>query len=298
MLVLQLMPRVNGAGRERGVFHENRAPAGTRRPNRTRWISTPKTPRPSHGELPTQRLHLRRCAERRCAGPVQELHGRRRCSRFLQRRPHAEVAQTEAMLAKWCDTAWDTRGEPFSWVIGTRETDEPIGVFVVIPDGHKTEIHYGIDKRFWGQGLAAEAGAAAIAELWRTSPVQRIWTVCDVDNIGSQRVLEKLGLRHEGILSKWLVLPAFGPEARDCQVLRRDPKPRRSDGAGGSLKQDQDNTNIPGKMRQPPDSNATLNSRLHAPRLDLEPLDASLAPALFKRALFTLALRLRSRRSP
>ncbi len=30
--------------------------------------------------------------------------------------------------------------------------------------------------------------------LWRPPETQRIWTFCDVENVGSQRVLEKMGL--------------------------------------------------------------------------------------------------------
>jgi ribosomal-protein-alanine N-acetyltransferase len=63
--------------------------------------------------------------------------GANNCSRFLQRQPHSNVARTEDMLGKWCNTAWEQAGAPFSWVIATRDEDEPIGVFVVVPEGHK-----------------------------------------------------------------------------------------------------------------------------------------------------------------
>jgi [ribosomal protein S5]-alanine N-acetyltransferase len=170
-------------------------------------------------ELQTDRLHLRRARVGDAAVLLHNYTGDPECSRFLQRRPHRDMAQTEAMLDRWCNSAWYSPDAPFSWVISTREKDEPIGVFVVIPEGHKTEFHYGICKRLWGQGLAVEAGAAALTELWRSDSTQRIWTVCDVDNIGSRRVLEKLRLTMEGTLKKWLVLSAYGAEARDCLVF-------------------------------------------------------------------------------
>jgi [ribosomal protein S5]-alanine N-acetyltransferase len=170
-------------------------------------------------EILTQRLRLRRT--RQGDGPVlfRNYTGDPECSRFLQRHVHRDIAQTDAMLAQWCDSAWDEAGVPFSWVISTRDEDEPIGVFVVIPDGHKTEVHYGIGERFWGRGLVTEAGLAAISALWRVPTTQRIWTVCDVENTRSRRVLEKVGFRCEGMLEKWLVLPAFGSTARDCYVF-------------------------------------------------------------------------------
>ncbi|WP_176061464.1 GNAT family N-acetyltransferase [Paraburkholderia sp. BCC1876] len=175
--------------------------------------------------LSTARLLLRRAK----SGDAQRLYnnytGDPACSRYLQRGAHTAVAQTAAMLHKWSDAAWETAGAPFSWVICDKETDEAIGVFLAIPEGHKTEFHYGIAKRYWGRGLTAEAGAVALEALWRTPSTQRIWTVCDVENIGSKRVLEKLGLHCEGVLKKWAVTPAFGPEARDCYVFGTTLRP-------------------------------------------------------------------------
>jgi [ribosomal protein S5]-alanine N-acetyltransferase len=170
-------------------------------------------------ELVTQRLHLRRARQGDAQILFRNYTGAQNCSRFLQRHPHQDVAQTEAMLRKWCLTAWDEAGAPFSWVISTLDDDEPIGLFIVIPEGHKTEIHFGIGERFWGRGLVVEAGQAAVSALWRSPNIQRIWTVCDVENTGSRRVLEKLGFKREGTLRKWLMLPAFGDLARDCYVF-------------------------------------------------------------------------------
>ncbi len=50
---------------------------------------------------------------------------------------------------------------------------------------------------------------------------QRIWTVCDLENIGSFKVLEKSGFMKEGILKEWLVLPALGQSPRDCYIYSR-----------------------------------------------------------------------------
>jgi [ribosomal protein S5]-alanine N-acetyltransferase len=170
-------------------------------------------------ELLTERLRLRRA---RCGdAPIlfENYTGAQNCSRFLQRRAHDNVAHTEAMLEKWCITAWDEADAPFAWVICTRDDNEPIGLFVVIPEGHKTEIHFGIGERFWGRGLVVEAARAAVSSLWRSPNIQRIWTVCDVENTRSRRVLEKLGFQREGTLRKWLILPAFGKLPRDCYIF-------------------------------------------------------------------------------
>ncbi|MGF6646193.1 GNAT family N-acetyltransferase [Paraburkholderia sp. GAS82] len=177
-------------------------------------------------ELLTERLHLRRARKGDAAVLFRNYTGSQACSRFLQRRADPDAARTQSMLSNWCDAAWKRDDEAsFAWVISTRAEEEAVGLFVVIPHGHKTEIHYGIGERFWGQGLVAEAGRAALSALWRNPATQRIWTVCDPENTGSRRVLEKLGLQCEGTLKKWLLLPAFGEEARDCLVFSTTSRP-------------------------------------------------------------------------
>ena len=47
-------------------------------------------------------------------------------------------------------------------------------------------------------------------------PIHRVWAVCDVENRGSARVLEKVGMQREAILRKWLVHPNISPIPRDC----------------------------------------------------------------------------------
>jgi len=115
------------------------------------------------------------------------------CSTYLQRRAHTEVAQTATMLATWSNPDAPRADGNFIWVIALNDSDRPISVFVVIAGGHQCEVHYGIARAYWGQGLVTEAAQNAVQALWQRPGLTRIWTICDVDNHGSRRVLEKLG---------------------------------------------------------------------------------------------------------
>jgi [ribosomal protein S5]-alanine N-acetyltransferase len=42
-----------------------------------------------------------------------------------------------------------------------------------------------------------------------------VWAVCDVENAASARVLEKAGMRREGVLRRWAMHPNMGEEPRD-----------------------------------------------------------------------------------
>ena len=59
--------------------------------------------------------------------------------------------------------------------------------------------------------------------VWALSQpsVFRISAVCDVENIGSARVLEKSGFVREGLLRRWLLHPNINDEPRDCYSYAR-----------------------------------------------------------------------------
>jgi aminoglycoside 6'-N-acetyltransferase len=51
-----------------------------------------------------------------------------------------------------------------------------------------------------GRGLGREAVYLLVSELFRTQTVDRIGATCDVENLPSARLLERLGFRREGTL--------------------------------------------------------------------------------------------------
>jgi [ribosomal protein S5]-alanine N-acetyltransferase len=53
---------------------------------------------------------------------------------------------------------------------------------------------------YWGQGLATEAGWALLTFGFHQLKLHRLWADCNPENIGSWRVMEKLGMRREGHL--------------------------------------------------------------------------------------------------
>ena len=58
------------------------------------------------------------------------------------------------------------------------------------------EIRYGIAKPFWGKGLASEAAVATIKYGFEQLGLDRIVAVAWPDNVASQRVMEKLGMKY------------------------------------------------------------------------------------------------------
>jgi ribosomal-protein-alanine N-acetyltransferase len=64
----------------------------------------------------------------------------------------------------------------------------------------QAEIGYALSSRYWGRGLMTEAVRGVIRFGFRTMNLNRIQGRCEVENIASVRVMEKAGMKLEGVL--------------------------------------------------------------------------------------------------
>ena len=74
------------------------------------------------------------------------------------------------------------------------------GVRMKQAGAREADIGYELAPEHWGKGYASEAAQAMVAFGFSQLGVHRIWSWCIADNVGSARVLEKLGMRQEGRL--------------------------------------------------------------------------------------------------
>jgi RimJ/RimL family protein N-acetyltransferase len=142
-------------------------------------------------------------------------------TRYLTWAPHESVEDTRNFLER-CESVW-AKGEAFPWVIERREDGVLLGMIEVIADGARPTCGYVLARAHWGRGYMTEA-LGVVAECVLAQPgVHRFWAICDVDNPGSARVLEKAGFHREGVLRAFLVLPHAGPDPRNCACYSRLP---------------------------------------------------------------------------
>jgi ribosomal-protein-alanine N-acetyltransferase len=153
-------------------------------------------------ELRTARLLLR-SFEREDVPAVVRLAGVKEIAATTLNIPHP-YAEKDAR-GYFAKAGKDFRaGRSVSFAITVASTKELCGaVGLAISDEHRhAELGYWIGVPFWGRGYATEAARAAVAFGFETLRLKRIYAHHFAGNTGSQRVLEKIGLRHEGRFRK------------------------------------------------------------------------------------------------
>ena len=64
-------------------------------------------------------------------------------------------------------------------------------------DPSKIEVYYGLSSNYWGRGLATEATKAVLKYAFENAGLNEIFGVVVPDNIGSVKVIEKVGMKYQ-----------------------------------------------------------------------------------------------------
>jgi [ribosomal protein S5]-alanine N-acetyltransferase len=166
--------------------------------------------------LETDRLLLRPATQADAESIFQTFAQDPEVTRYTTWRPHTSIAQTLEFLAG-CEQAWHA-DRRFPYGITLKGSDSAIGLLEIRLEDFKAELGYGIGKAYWGKGYSTEAARTLIDWALAQPSIYRVWAVCDVDNIGSRRVMEKTGMQREGILRKEIIHPNISTEPRDCYL--------------------------------------------------------------------------------
>jgi len=124
------------------------------------------------------------------------------------------------------------RGLPSSWGIELKETGRVIGTMGVmawIPEYRVAEVGYSLGKKWWRQGYAAEALSALMDLMFDEMRINRVEGQCDVRNPASGRVMEKCGMRREGLLRQRVRNKGEAVDVLLYAALAEDRKPKKTD---------------------------------------------------------------------
>jgi RimJ/RimL family protein N-acetyltransferase len=162
----------------------------------------------------TSRLVLRKPSMEDASGIFNEYAQDPAVTKHLVWRPHQSIEDTNAFLDQ-CMKHWNG-DDDFAWVIESKEEAVLMGMIGLRLEQTGANLGYVLAARFWNKGFMSEAVGALTDWALQQESIFRVWAVCDTKNVASARVLKKAGMRCEGILRRWIVLPNMGSEPRDC----------------------------------------------------------------------------------
>ena len=122
-------------------------------------------------------------------------------TKYLTWPAHSSIKITRGVLTEWVEKYAD--GGYFNWAMEYKETGKAIGNISVVKLNEETEaadIGYCMSRAYWGMGLMPEALKAVVDYLFDVVGVNRIAACHDVNNPKSGRVMDKAGMRWEGVL--------------------------------------------------------------------------------------------------
>jgi RimJ/RimL family protein N-acetyltransferase len=154
---------------------------------------------------------------------------------------HFMVWASDDKVTRFC--SWDsyTRKEegidfikskvsPHPWFRAICLDNRPIGAISVaensgINDKCRGELGYVLGAKYWGKGIATRAVKLVANTIFSEWPhLERLEALVDVENVGSQRVLEKAGFQREGVLRKYITLKGKTRDMVMFSLLSTDPQ--------------------------------------------------------------------------
>lgn len=107
--------------------------------------------------------------------------------------------QTRAFVATAVEAWSHTPQQRFAFVARVDGDTVGMGELHVRNRGQRQgEITYAVHPEVWGQGVGTAIGTELLARGFKDLELHRIYATCDPRNLGSARVLGKLGMTREG----------------------------------------------------------------------------------------------------
>ncbi|MCS0590461.1 GNAT family N-acetyltransferase [Massilia norwichensis] len=143
-------------------------------------------------------------------------------ARYWSREPWTDMTQAEESIRAIIAAREDGSEVRFGIeLLSSGELIGNVGLHHFFGQNRRCEIGYALVSKVWNQGYATEALRAAIQHGFDALDLNRIEADIDPRNIGSGRVLEKLGFRKEGYMpERWLVFGEFA-DTVNYGLLRR-----------------------------------------------------------------------------
>ena len=111
------------------------------------------------------------------------------------------IEDTKNYIQRAIDSRQEVPRTNFELAIILKSNQKQIGgCGITVSDAGNQQgwIGYCLNKNFWGQGYVTEASIKLLEFGFEQLNLHRIYATCDTKNIGSARVMEKIGMQREG----------------------------------------------------------------------------------------------------
>jgi len=122
-------------------------------------------------------------------------------ARYVLWEPHSTLGESRRFVLDLCRRL--RSGYPSSWVVTLRSTGKVIGTIGFVSystDNRCAELGYSLSREYWNRGYTTQALRAVIDSIFTSLPLNRLEAQHDIRNPASGRVMQKCGLRQEGLL--------------------------------------------------------------------------------------------------
>ena len=173
-------------------------------------------------DLRTPRLRLRRL----CLEDARDVFAYARdpqMTPFVFWEPHRSLDDTREFLERTLKGY--AGGAPPTWGIQHLKHGVIIGACAyheVSFLNERAEIGYALARKYWGLGLMTEAVRVMLDYGFNNLQLNRIEARCDVENIASWRVMEKVDMKFEGVLRQNIILHGRPRDAKMYAILREE----------------------------------------------------------------------------
>ena len=170
------------------------------------------------GILSTERLTLRPARSDDAQAIFDGYAADPEVTRYLQWKPQRYLDDVRAFLGQ-CE-ARRAAGTELSWVISETPLGAAIGMISLgLESATRAQLGYVLARPLWGRGYMPEAARAVIALGLGALGRHRVEAYTDFENTQSARVLEKAGMKREGLLRRYVIHPNLDSEPRDALMF-------------------------------------------------------------------------------
>lgn len=151
-------------------------------------------------KLETQRLILRKFNNNDYIGMYDNWASDEQVTKYVSFNLHKDYKETQEILNEWIK---EYDNGSYNWVVELKDTYEIIGNVSVIETNKKhnnCEIGYVFGSKFWGNGYASESLKVVLEFLLNECDFHLIEAKHHASNPASGRVMEKAGMKKDGIL--------------------------------------------------------------------------------------------------